>query len=87
VARDRRHRGFGKALIGASVEWARRAGKDAVFVVGQPQYYTRFDFSTEAARPFRSPYPPDFTLALELKRGALRGGGELRYPRAFAALG
>jgi putative acetyltransferase len=87
VGRDLRDRGIGKALIGESVAWARRAGHAAIFVLGQPPYYERFGFSVEAAAPFKSPYPSEFMLALELGPGALAGGGELRYPPAFAALG
>lgn len=87
VARLMRDQGLGKALIGASVDWARREGHAAVFVLGQPAYYTRFGFSVEAARPFTSPYPADYMMVLELRPGALAGGGEIRYPPAFAALG
>lgn len=79
-------RGIGKALIGECVERARRAGYGAIFVLGQPPYYTRFGFSVEAARPFRSEYPADYLMALELSPGALAGGGELRYAPAFAGL-
>ncbi len=91
VAADRRDQGLGKALIGASVAWGRRAGHAAIFVLGEPLYYRRFDFSVEAARPFVSPYPPEFMMARELRPGALAealaDGGEIRYPPAFAALG
>ena len=91
VAGDRRDRGFGKALIGESIGWARRAGHAAIFVLGQPPYYERFGFSVAAARPFVSPYPADHMMAIELRpgalAGALAGGNELRYPPAFAALG
>jgi putative acetyltransferase len=91
VRRDRRDRGVGKALIGESIGRARRAGHGAIFVLGQPPYYGRFGFSVEAARPFASPYPADYMMALELRPGvladALARGGELRYPPAFAALG
>jgi putative acetyltransferase len=86
VRRDCRDRGVGKALIGASVERARRDGHRAIFVLGQPVYYTRFGFSVEAAGPFRSEYPPEFLMALELKDGGLDDGGELRYPPAYAGL-
>lgn len=87
VAPECSDRGIGKALIAECIERARRAGHDAIFVLGQPPYYTRFGFSVEAARPFRSDYPPDFLMALELTPGALAGGGELRYAPAFAGLG
>jgi putative acetyltransferase len=87
VRRDLRDRGIGKELIRASIAWAGRAGHAAIFVLGQPPYYERFGFSVDAAAPFASPYPSEFMLALELRPGALAGGGELRYPPAFAALG
>lgn len=91
VARDRRDLGFGKALIREGIGWARRAGHAAIFVLGRPPYYRRFGFSVEAARPFVSPYPPEFMMALELRDGALARalahGSEIRYPPAFAALG
>ncbi len=91
VAGDRRDQGLGKALIGESVGWARQAGRSAIFVLGEPPYYERFGFSVDAARPFVSPYPPEYMMALELRPGALAEalarGGEIRYPPAFAALG
>jgi putative acetyltransferase len=90
VARDMRDQGLGKALIGTAVDWARHEGHAAIFVLGQPAYYRRFGFSVEAARPFSSPYPADYMMALELRPGALAEalaeGGEIRYPPAFAAL-
>lgn len=86
VARELHDRGIGKALIAASVDWAQGAGHAGIFVLGRPEYYTRFGFSVEAARPFASPYPADFMMALELRPGALAEGSELRYPPAFAAL-
>ena len=90
VARELHGRGTGKALVGACVDWARRAGHGAIFVLGKPQHYERFGFSVEAARPFASPYPAEFMMALELEHGALAralaDGGEIRYPPPFAAL-
>ncbi|HET7410201.1 MAG TPA: GNAT family N-acetyltransferase [Paracoccaceae bacterium] len=86
VRPDCSDRGIGKALIAASVERARHDRARAIFVLGQPAYYTRFGFSVEAARPFTSPYPAEFLMALELEEGALEGGGELRYPPAYAGL-
>ncbi len=86
VAGDCRDRGIGKALIAGCVEHARRARHGAIFVLGRPPWYTRHGFSVEAARPFRSEYPADYMMALELKPGALDGGGALIYPPVFAAL-
>jgi putative acetyltransferase len=43
-------------------------------------------FSAETARGLRSPYPGDAFMALELKPGALRAKGTVRYAAAFGAL-
>ncbi len=40
-------------------------------MLGQPPYYERFGFSVEAARPFASPYPAEFMMALELRPDGL----------------
>jgi putative acetyltransferase len=55
-------------------------------VVGDPTFYQRFGFSAETARGLRSPYPGAAFMALELKPGALRAKGTVRYAAAFGAL-
>lgn len=79
--------GTGTALIQASIELAGQAGWEAIFVLGEPAYYERFGFRSETAIGFETPYPVQYFMALELKKGALLAHyGPVDYPRAFAAL-
>lgn len=87
VLPERRRRGIGSALIRAALERA-RAQWTAVFLVGDPAYYTRFGFVLAAPRGF-SYGDPRFDAALqvlELRPNALTGrSGRVRFHPAFAA--
>ncbi|MDF2231022.1 N-acetyltransferase [Albimonas sp. CAU 1670] len=83
VRPDLHGNGIGGALIRRGLEEARTRGASAVFVLGDPPYYTRFGFSPEKARGYATPFAGPFLMALELTPGALRGEGELSYARAF----
>lgn len=78
-------RGIGGALIHMSLPMLAHTGVDAVIVVGDAAYYTRFGFSPELAATLQSPIPPgEHFMALELSPGSVDGcRGRLRYPRAF----
>lgn len=79
--------GVGTALIQASIAQAGTAGWEAIFVLGEPDYYERFGFRSETAIGFETPHPIQYFMALELKKGALLARyGPVDYPRAFAAL-
>ena len=81
--------GIGSSLVQAGLEESRRIGFEAVVVLGHPDYYPRFGFSTASSFGLLSEYdvPQDVFMALELKSGALRGyGGRIRYHSAFGAL-
>ena len=73
VRPDRQQDGVGKELVRASMETAREFGAHAVVVLGHPEYYPKFGFSTEAARAVTCPFSglPAF-MALELEPGALK---------------
>ena len=59
-------------------------GERIVIVLGHPDYYPRFGFSTAQARLLESPFDPRAFMALELSPGALDGvRGKVRYPAAF----
>lgn len=76
--------GIGTSLIRHGIEALRAMGERIVIVVGHPDYYPRFGFSSALARPLESPFPPEAFMALELSPGALDGvRGPVRYPRAF----
>ena len=80
-------RGIGSRLVRDGLEAARRAGAEAVFVLGHPTYYPRFGFEPAAGRGIRDAYgaPPEAFMALELVPGALRGAtGTAHYDPALA---
>jgi putative acetyltransferase len=79
--------GIGKALIDAALGIARATGEEMVFVLGDPDYYSRFGFSAATAAPFASPYAGPYFMALALRSGfALPAAGEAAYARAFSDL-
>ena len=87
VAPEQHGEGIDSALIKAGHDLARRQRWDAIFVLGEPEYYRRFGYDTALAAGFASPYAgPDFmVLAL---RGSLPAiEGQVTHARAFANLG
>ena len=66
VTPDRQRQGFGSALIEEALRRARAAKFPMVFVLGEPEYYARFGFTTAAARGFASPYAGAYFVALAL---------------------
>ena len=84
VLPEQQRRGIGGKLIKYGLHFLSRLGERAVIVVGHPDYYPRFGFSTDKARFLVSPFPPEAFMALELTTGALDGvRGKVRYPDAF----
>ena len=83
VRPDLHGNGIGGALIREGLDEARKRGFKAVFVLGDPPYYTRFGFAPELARGYATPFAGPFLMALDLTPGALQGEGELAYARAF----
>jgi len=84
VLPEQQHRGIGGKLIQHGLDLLRGQGEQVVIVLGHPDYYPRFGFSTDKARSLASPFPPGAFMALELRPGALDGVcGKVRYPEAF----
>lgn len=80
--------GIGAALIEGALGIARATGEEIVFLLGEPDYYTRFGFSAEAAAPFASPYAGPYFMALPLRPDFVSPeSGEAAYARAFSNLG
>lgn len=80
--------GIGSALIRSALGIAETLGEEVVFVLGEPDYYSRFGFSAEAAAPFASPYAGPFFMAAWLRPDAAPSDpGEAAYAPAFARLG
>ena len=80
--------GVGSELIRSALAIAGALGEEAVFVLGEPDYYRRFGFTAEAAAPFASPYAGPFFMALWLRPNADPPvAGKAEYAPAFASLG
>lgn len=78
--------GVGSALMYAVLEACAPVGWSAVFLLGNPAYYSRFGFELAAPRGIRyrsEIHDPHFQV-LELERGCLDGvAGEFVYHEAF----
>jgi putative acetyltransferase len=71
VAPGRQRQGIGSSLIRGGLARAEADGWQAVFVLGDPAYYSRFGFDVALADKFATPYPKAYHMALELVAGAL----------------
>jgi putative acetyltransferase len=81
--------GIGGKLVREGLQRCQAAGHGSVVVLGHPEYYPRFGFSTELAAPLRPPFdvPPEAWMAIELVLGALAGvRGRVVYPPPFSAV-
>ena len=84
VMPEQQRRGIGGQMIRHGLDWLRGRGERIVLVLGHPEYYPRFGFSSDRAHALASPFPPEAFMALELSPGALDGiRGTVRYPEAF----
>ena len=84
VVPEQQRQGVGGQLILHGLGWLRGRDERVVIVVGHPEYYPRFGFSSGRTRSLSSPFAPEAFMALELAPGALDGvRGTVRYPNAF----
>lgn len=74
--------GVGSALMRHALAEARRLGHGAVLLVGDPDYYARFGFSSQKAAELAMPGPYELHrfLAVELAAGALAGARGVLHP-------
>ena len=87
VLPEKQGKGIGSKLSFAALKQAAEDGWEAVFVLGDPDYYQRFGFSLDLAKPFSSPYSGAHFMALELKQDCLKNrSGELIHSPAFARI-
>jgi putative acetyltransferase len=85
VRPDRQRRGVGARLIAAALDRARASGVETIFVLGHPDYYSRFGFSADLAAKIAAPYAGANFMALELVPGSLSGvAGAVTYPPVFS---
>jgi putative acetyltransferase len=78
----------GSHLIRAGLEACREAAYDAVVLLGEPGYYSRFGFERASAHGLGNEYGvDDYFMVMELRSGALTGsGGTVRYRPEFGQL-
>ena len=83
----RQKQGIGSALIHAALEVAEEDEWTAVFVLGDPKYYSKFGFDVSQAGGFDTPYVHEFTAAAVLDAGAFGTlKREIIYPPAFTGV-
>ncbi|NQV21492.1 MAG: N-acetyltransferase [Rhodospirillales bacterium] len=87
VAPKHQKSGVGSALMDQAVRRAKADGWAAIFVLGDPGYYTRFGFDVAAASKFETEYPKAYFMALEIEDGALeKEHGQMIYAQPFLEL-
>src|SRR5690606_22745960 len=73
--------GIGSELVRRGLDVCREQGHRIVIVLGHPDFYPRFGFSSDLAQPLLSPFSGEAWMALELVPGALEGvAGRVEYP-------
>ncbi len=87
VQPDRQRTGIGRRLIETGLSRATNDGWQAVFLLGNPDFYQRFGFSVEMASEFTTPYAGPHWMVRPLGRETLPAmTGRVEYAPAFAEL-
>lgn len=86
VAEAHRRQGVGAALVLAGIARCRELGGDAILVLGDPHYYSRFGFEAKTAAHLRSRWSGPHLQAIELRPDALQGCSFLALAPAFERL-
>lgn len=83
-----RKQGIGADLMDAAIERARETGWDAIFLLGDPAYYSRFGFDLDLAHGFECAYAGPYFMVHALQESGLpQMNGEIVYPEHFEELG
>ncbi|UCF09227.1 MAG: N-acetyltransferase [Thermoplasmata archaeon] len=80
--------GIGTELVRQGLKECERFGHEVVVLIGHPEYYPRFGFSSARAKGLEAPFevPDEAFMVLEIKEGALEGvSGMIKYPPTFDA--
>ncbi len=84
VLPERHGEGVGSALIWRGLGMLQAHDIQISFVLGHPDYYPRFGYSADTARPFASPFAGPHFMALLLDKAVqLPESGRARYAPAF----
>jgi putative acetyltransferase len=83
VTPDRQKDGIGTMLMQVGHELCRKAGIEAVIVLGDTAYYPRVGYSSAAAEVVTSPFPGPHLMGLALTPGALDRPVTVTYAKAF----
>lgn len=81
VLPDRQNSGIGTGLVRFGQRLMMGSGRGPVFVLGYPDFYSRFGFSAEAAAPYIAKWSGDAFMAAPMGTGP--ASGLLTYPAAF----
>ncbi len=84
VVPERQGAGIGSKLIRGAIATIQGEGWDAIFVLGDPAYYTRFGFNARLAEGFSSPYAGPHFMVLPLAPALPTNTGELFHAPAFS---
>ncbi|HEY9404017.1 MAG TPA: N-acetyltransferase [Pyrinomonadaceae bacterium] len=85
VLPEYQNQGIGSRLVREGLSECRRAGCDAVVVLGHPEYYPRFGFVPASRNGLSCEYPvPDEAfMVAELTPGGLSAQGRVKYRPEF----
>jgi putative acetyltransferase len=83
VLPERQKDGIGLALMQVGHELCRKAGVEAVIVLGHPDYYPRAGYSADSAKTVTAPFSGPSFMALALTPGALDQPLTVTYAKAF----
>lgn len=87
VRPDQQRNGIGAALIRAGLTMLREKEVQISFVLGHADYYPRFGYRPDLAKPYMSPFAGPHFMAVHLDSGlALPQRGKAEYASAFAQM-
>lgn len=80
--------GVGSKLMKEAHKRAKTEGWEAIFLLGDPAYYSRFGYSVEKAAAFECAHAGPYFMVHALQESGLPvGTGTITYPSHFDALG
>ncbi|MFD2207573.1 GNAT family N-acetyltransferase [Kiloniella antarctica] len=81
---DQQKQGIGAALINESLLICRNNEElSGIIVLGNPDYYQRFGFSSKLGARLDTPFKTESFMALEFRSGILPKQAKVKYPSAF----